>query len=240
MALKAPRIRCRTFRWSGAPDRRALTRCPWKARLDRAEPRATFGYRDAAGIGHSGLPVPTRSQPEIDRSYINRFNVHMTDEPRWSAGELRSELNRYEEMLRSAGKARNTINTYVQHPERFINWLEGRYRPAQPGQSREPALTPSDGSRGGPGTADKSMSRASSRYDPLRSYLAGRSEPVIHLSFAEIERIIGGRLPDSARRHRPWWANERSGSHVHASAWMAVGRRTANVDLSAGKVDFTR
>src|SRR5579875_2188660 len=49
----------------------------------------------------------------------------MEHELRWSARELRSELNRYEEELRAAGRARNTINTYVQHPERFINWLEG-------------------------------------------------------------------------------------------------------------------
>lgn len=84
------------------------------------------------------------------------------------------------------------------------------------------------------------MSGGSSRYDPLGKYLTGRSEPVVHLSFAEIERIIGGPFPASARRYRPWWANEWSGSHVHASAWMGAGRRTANVDLNAGIVDFVR
>jgi hypothetical protein len=52
----------------------------------------------------------------------------MTNEPRWNARELKSELNRYEEELRAAGKTRNTINTYVQHPERFINWLVGPVR----------------------------------------------------------------------------------------------------------------
>ena len=55
----------------------------------------------------------------------------MANELRWSARELKSELNRYEEELRAAGKTRNTINTYVQHPERFINWLVGQYRPTQ-------------------------------------------------------------------------------------------------------------
>ena len=50
-------------------------------------------------------------------------------EKRWSAAELRTLLNKYEGELRASGKARNTINTYVQHPERFINWLEGRYHP---------------------------------------------------------------------------------------------------------------
>ena len=60
------------------------------------------------------------------------------------------------------------------------------------------------------------------------------------MSFVEIERIIGGPLPASARRYRPWWANEQRGTHIHARAWMGAGRRTANVDLNAGTVDFVR
>jgi hypothetical protein len=162
----------------------------------------------------------------------------MINEPRWTAPELRSELDRYEKELRATGKTRNTINTYVQHPERFINWLEGRYRPTQADPNWKPGPTAASDGRGAFG--EERMSRGSSRYDPLRRYLAGRSEPVVHLSFADIERIIGGQLPASARRHRPWWANERSGSHVHASAWMGAGRRTANVDLNGGTVDFAR
>lgn len=67
---------------------------------------------------------------------------------------------------------------------------------------------------------------------------ASRQEPVVRLSSAEIERIIGARLPDSVRRHRPRWANERAGSHVYAPAWMGAGRRTANVDLNARTVHF--
>lgn len=133
-----------------------------------------------------------------------------------------SALNRYEEELRAAGKTRNTVNTYVQHPERFIKWLD-RQRPTQ-----------ADAKPGG-------HERGTSKYDPLKKYLAERADPVIHLSFGEIERIIGDSLPPSARDHRAWWANERSGGHhVNASAWMEAGRRTTNVDLNAAKVDFVR
>lgn len=156
----------------------------------------------------------------------------MADDSRWTARELRDELNRYEEELRAAGKARNTVSTYVQHPERFINWLTGRYRPAQ----SDPGPTAPDDR----GVSGREQPERSSRYDPLRRYLAGRSEPAVRLSFAEIERVIGLPLPASARRYRPWWANDQSGSHVHASAWMGAGRRTANVDLNAETVDFTR
>lgn len=46
----------------------------------------------------------------------------------WSEEDLRGALDEYEVQLRAAGKARNTITTYVQHPERFINWLVGQYK----------------------------------------------------------------------------------------------------------------
>jgi len=141
----------------------------------------------------------------------------------WTEQELREALDRYEIELRVAGKARNTITTYVQHPERFINWLVGGYRPA-------PAA-PSNGLRP-PGRT--------SRYDPLRQYLVERTEPVVRLTFAAIERILGAELPKSARQYRPWWANEEAGTHVHARAWLDAGRRTASVDLNAGTVEFTR
>jgi hypothetical protein len=168
----------------------------------------------------------------------------MEQQRRWSVEELRAELNRYEAELRAAGKARNTVATYLQHPERFLAWLEGRYRPNQINPGWEPGGGgggPGLGGGGGRGGFDgDGLSRGRSRYDPLKRYLAERNDPVVRLSFAEIERIIGGPLPPSARRHRPWWGNERSGSHVHASSWMGAGRRSANVALNAGTVDFIR
>ena len=180
----------------------------------------------------------------------------MNSDTRWSAQELRDALTRYEEELRAAGKARNTVNTYVQHPERFINWLEGRYVPVQSGPNWGRGTSAQDAGlrlnstgppRYGPASftpdpppAGPGVSAGSSRYDPLGWYLAERQEAVVHLSFVAIERIIGAPLPDSARRHRPWWANERAGNHVHAKAWMVASRRTANVNLNAGTVDFVR
>src|SRR5258708_10773471 len=125
----------------------------------------------------------------------------MTPEARWTAEELRSELNRYEEMLRAAGKTRNTVNTYVQHPERFINWLDGRYRPAQADRTWEVDLAVS-GNGTGLAASDKSWSGRSSRYDPLGRYLAGPFDPGVHISFAEIERLLSGPLTASTRRHR--------------------------------------
>jgi len=147
----------------------------------------------------------------------------------WTNEGLRTELDRYEAELRDAGKARNTVTTYVQPVERFLNWLGGTYRPTRTVVS--PSAAP-------PSDHHLTPNRGTSRYDGLRAYLSQQSEPVVQLSFDEIEKIIGSPLPASARRYRPWWANEQSGTHVHARSWLDVGRRTANVDLQAATVDF--
>jgi hypothetical protein len=144
----------------------------------------------------------------------------------WTEQDLREALNRYETVLRTAGKARNTINTYVQHPERFINWLVGGYTPRA-----NPASAIDD---------HRIASGSRSIYDPLREVLAVRDEPVVQMRFGQIESILGRSLPASARKFRPWWGNERAGTHVHAQAWLNAGRKTANVDLVAETVDFVR
>jgi hypothetical protein len=51
----------------------------------------------------------------------------------WTTAQLRAELDRYHEALLAAGNHRpSTIATYIQHPERFIAYLEGNYDPRQP------------------------------------------------------------------------------------------------------------
>ena len=83
-------------------------------------------------------------------------------------------------------------------------------------------------------------SPSTSKYEPLRAYLNACDEPVIRLTFNQIERILQATLPTSARKYRPWWANEADGTHIHARAWIDAGRKTANVDMNAEAVDFVR
>ena len=59
--------------------------------------------------------------------------------------------------------------------------------------------------------------------------------------FSEVESILGFSLPPSARRHRPWWANQRSDNgHNHALAWTAAGWETDEVDMDAETLSFRR
>ena len=62
------------------------------------------------------------------------------------------------------------------------------------------------------------------KYDPLETYLTRRAGAAIELSFADIERIIGSMLPNSAARSQ-WWANEAdpASRHVQSRAWQNAG-----------------
>ena len=82
---------------------------------------------------------------------------------------------------------------------------------------------------------------ARGKYAPLYRHLLARSGPDWRTSFAEVEAVLGFRLPDSARLHRPWWANSAKGNgHSHALAWQAAGWKTGEVDLDAETLVFAR
>lgn len=152
--------------------------------------------------------------------------------PTWTGEDLRDELDRYERELREAGKTRNTVTSYVQPVERFLNWLIGS-RPTGAVTTPLWQLPPNQATQAG------SKGRRS-RYDGLRDYLSRRTQRVVHLSFVEIEQIIGGSLPASAKQYPAWWSNHEPGTNVQARSWLDVGRRTASVDLKGATVDFVR
>ena len=58
------------------------------------------------------------------------------------------------------------------------------------------------------------------------------------MSFAEMDRLVPGGLPLSARKQLRWWANSRT-AQPQARAWLDAGRR-ADPDLGAGLVRFAR
>ena len=77
------------------------------------------------------------------------------------------------------------------------------------------------------------------KYQRLYAYLSGLQAQEWRTSFSEIESILGFELPASARRHRPWWANQRSsGGHSHALAWVVAGWDTAEVDMGSETLLF--
>lgn len=75
------------------------------------------------------------------------------------------------------------------------------------------------------------------RYAALQARLEEDLDREVVLSFDEIDDLVGS-LPASARNHRAWWANSRSG-HSHAAAWLETGRQVTDVNLTRGLVCFS-
>jgi hypothetical protein len=78
-----------------------------------------------------------------------------------------------------------------------------------------------------------------SKYDALGDYLRGQSADEVPMTFAEIERLTGSKLPRSAHEHRPWWSNNGSNS-VMTKVWLNAGFRSARVDMAGRKLVFER
>jgi hypothetical protein len=78
-----------------------------------------------------------------------------------------------------------------------------------------------------------------SKYAPLAEYLKRQTRERVPMTFAEIEKITGTKLPASAHRHRPWWSNNARNS-VMTKVWLAAGFESAEVDIPARKLVFRR
>jgi CBS domain-containing protein len=79
------------------------------------------------------------------------------------------------------------------------------------------------------------------RYAPLAQWL--QQQPIdadrTRVTFEQIEGIINGELPASARKHRAWWANDTT-SHTHSQQWLDAGWRVAEVSIPREEVIFSR
>lgn len=79
----------------------------------------------------------------------------------------------------------------------------------------------------------------SRKYARLTVYLEQQIADRLTLPFAEIERIVGFELPNSARKHDPWWTNSRSLGR-HNEAWLNVGWETTDLNMKAQTIAFLR
>lgn len=79
-----------------------------------------------------------------------------------------------------------------------------------------------------------------SKYQPLAEFLSARTEDRWTASFDEVEQVLGFDLPESARRHRPWWANQTKMNHSQTKGWMAAGWLVDDISLERERVTFVR
>jgi hypothetical protein len=77
------------------------------------------------------------------------------------------------------------------------------------------------------------------KYEPLGAFLRGQRSEEVPLTFNEIEKITGVKLPPKAQHHRAWWSNNAS-NNVMTKVWLEAGYESARVDMSARKLVFRR
>src|SRR5689334_6869197 len=76
------------------------------------------------------------------------------------------------------------------------------------------------------------------KYDGLGAYLRAQDREQIPMSFAEIEQVIGAKLPAS-QRYQAWWSNSTS-NNVMTQVWLDAGYRTEQVDVANKRLVFRR
>jgi len=77
-----------------------------------------------------------------------------------------------------------------------------------------------------------------SKYDALSRFLEEQHAEYVPMSFAEIERVLGFKLPKS-QTIRAWWSNNPN-NNVMTKVWLAAGYKTEQVDIEGRKLVFRR
>lgn len=75
-----------------------------------------------------------------------------------------------------------------------------------------------------------------SKYAPLENRLSALEEDSLTLSYEDIEKTLGFKLPSSAYKHRAWWSNGKKGG---SKFWLRVGWMVESVRLGES-VTFAR
>jgi hypothetical protein len=76
-------------------------------------------------------------------------------------------------------------------------------------------------------------------YAKLAEILAARPGSSWKVSFPELERLIGSKLPSSAFKYPAWWSNNPT-NNAMTKIWLKAGWRTEQVDIVGQSVMFRR
>ena len=77
-----------------------------------------------------------------------------------------------------------------------------------------------------------------SKYGSLRDYLQTQKSDRVPMTFPEIEKVLGFKLPKS-QIYPAWWSNNPT-NNVMTNEWLAAGFKTEQVDVEARKLVFRR
>ena len=81
--------------------------------------------------------------------------------------------------------------------------------------------------------------KETSKYYPLYLYFKNSDEDVVTLMVADVQSIVGGGLPASARSQRAWWSNRKT-AVAQSSAWIDAGYRVDKLELEKDLITFRK
>lgn len=76
------------------------------------------------------------------------------------------------------------------------------------------------------------------KYSPLGDYLRKQRSASVPMTFVEIERVVGFKLPRS-QRYPAWWSNNPA-NNVMTEVWLNAGFESEQVDIEGRKLVFRR
>ena len=76
------------------------------------------------------------------------------------------------------------------------------------------------------------------KYSAFGDYLKRQRADLVPMTFSEIEKISGTKLPASSR-YRAWWSNNDFNS-VLTKVWIAAGFKSEQVDMKRHRLVFRR
>src|SRR6476619_4586490 len=82
-------------------------------------------------------------------------------------------------------------------------------------------------------------SKTMGKYEPLGQFLRKQRAQEVPLTFREIEKIIGAKLPPNSQHYRAWWSNNPF-NNVMTKVWLEAGFESAQVDMEGRKLVFRR
>ncbi len=78
-----------------------------------------------------------------------------------------------------------------------------------------------------------------SKYAPFGDFLDRQKNDQVQLSFDQVEKVLGFRLPQSAYSQRAWWSNN-SDNNVMTKVWRRAHFLTKSVDMEKRVIVFAR
>jgi hypothetical protein len=82
------------------------------------------------------------------------------------------------------------------------------------------------------------MRKLMSKYQELGQFLRRQGAEQVPMTFREIEKVTGSKLP-SSKQYPAWWSNNIM-NNVMTKVWLDAGYRTEQVDIAGEKLVFRR